>query len=75
MPYTPGDEIAQGAPAEVGGLNPLLKLLQLLGQLTGAPGPVQQPVAPPNGPFAPGGAPGEMPATPPPLKKKMTQGK
>ena len=70
MPYTPGDEIAQGAPAEVGGLNPILALIM---KLLGA----QQPAPPPAIPWAQGGAPGQLPPqqTKPDLKGKMTQGR
>lgn len=61
-PYTPGDEIAQGAPADIGGLNPILALLMKLIK----PDVVQP--QPPS-PWAQGGAPGEAPM--PPLKQKM----
>ena len=74
MPYTPGDEIAQGAPADIGSLNPIAALIKLLMGAMGGPAPVPPPAP---SPWAQGGAPGEMsmPQPQPGLKGKMTQGR
>jgi len=75
MPYTPGDEIAQGAPADIGGLNPIAAIIKYLTQIMGPQVPPQVPApqqwAVNGAPTDPGGS-----AYPqPPLKGRMTQGR